>query len=533
MENNFTEIIENGEAVLGIEFGSTRIKAVLSDVSGNVLAVGGFDWENHYEGGYWTYPLEEVWDGLAKCYTDLSNNVKEKYGTVIKNLKAFGISAMMHGYLPFDANGNQLAEFRTWRNSTTAQSAEKLTNLFQYNIPQRWSIAHLYQAILNNEEHVKDISFLSTLATYVHWKLTGKKVAGVGEASGMFPINISTKNYDKNFLGKFSDLISEYEFPWKLEKILPEVLVAGQNAGSLTEEGAKLIDVSGNLCAGAIACPPEGDAGTGMVATNSLAVRTGNVSAGTSAFAMLVLEKDLKELHTSIDMVTTPAGDLVAMSHANNCTTEINYWINLFKEIIELQGNNVDTNNLYTTLFENSLNGDPDCGGLLPYGFHSGEDIVGLEKGAPSFVRPTESNFNAANFIKSQIYSSFAAMKIGMDILIKDEGAKIDKIVCHGGIFKTKGVAQKYLANALASKVETFSTASEGGAWGIALLAAFTSIAANNENLSLEEYVDKIFESYEVISVEPNEEDIKGYEKFMENYKLGLEAEKLLVDKFN
>lgn len=525
---NFKTIIENGDCYLGIEFGSTRIKGVLINADGNVVASGSHDWENHLENGIWTYPLQEVWDGLQDCYKKLAKNVEIAYEAKISNVKAIGISAMMHGYLPFDENGNQLAEFRTWRNNITEESAAILTELFNYNIPQRWSIAHLYQAILNDESHVKDINYLTTLAGYVHWKLTGQKVVGVGEASGMFPISIKTHNYDISMMNKFNNLIADKNYPWSLNDILPKTLVAGEHAGNLTEEGAKLIDPSGELKAGALACPPEGDAGTGMVATNSLAVRTGNISAGTSAFAMVVLENDLKTLHRELDMVTTPAGDLVAMSHANNCTTEINAWVKLFKEFLEIINVDKSDGEIYSALFNNSLKGEKDCDGIVPYCFHSGEDIVGLAQGCPSLIHPTTSNFNLANFIKAQLYTCFAAMKIGIDILVNEEGAKIDKMVGHGGIFTTPVVAQSYLAAAIGAQVDVINTASEGGAWGIALLAAYADIKQNND-ISLNDYINKIFENADFKSYTPSEAEIKGYDKFIENFKKYLPVEKQAV----
>lgn len=506
--------LQNSKKYLGIEFGSTRIKAVLIDGEGKVLASGGYDWENHFENGVWTYPLEEAWEGLAGCYADLINN----YGEKIETLDAIGISGMMHGYLPFDKEGNQVAEFRTWRNNITGEAADKLTELFQYNIPQRWSVSHLYQAILNGEK-TDTIDYMTTLAGYIHWKLTGKKVMGVGEASGMFPIEIATHNYNQSMVEKFKDLTG-----FDINEIFPKVLVAGEDAGCLTAEGAKLIDPTGTLQPGIPMCPPEGDAGTGMVATNSLTKRMANVSAGTSAFAMLVLEKELNNVHKSLDMVTTPAGDLVAMAHSNNCTTEINSWVGLFKEFAGMLGNDISTGELFELLFKNSLKGDADCSKLLAYCFHSGEHGVELTKGCPAFYHPTDVNFNMANFIRTQIYTCYGAMKLGMDILIKEEGAKMDKCLGHGGIFKTEGVAQRYLGAAFGCPVEVMETASEGGAWGIALLAAFL----DSDN-SLVDFIGEVFADAKVSVVEPTAEEIAGYEKFMERYKAGLESEKAAV----
>lgn len=519
------KLIDEGQAILGIEFGSTTIKAVLIDEAGNVLSTGQHAWENHFVDGIWTYPLDEVWAGLQSCYSDLNNNVSKNYGTIIKKLKSFGVSGMMHGYLPFDKDGNQLSEFRTWRNAITSEAADKLTEIFNYNIPQRWSIAHLYQAILNGEEHVGGISYLTTLAGYVHWKLTGKKVMGIGEASGMFPISIADHNFNEDMLKSFDKLIKDKNYHWKIKNILPQILVAGQTAGQITEEGAKLIDISRNLEPGIITCPPEGDAGTGMVATNSLDVRTGNVSAGTSAFAMLVLEKELSRVHMELDMVTTPVGDLVAMSHANNCTTEINSWVNLFDQCLKLAGCNKDMSDVYTMLFEESLNGDYDCGDLISYCFHSGEPTIGLDSGIPMFIHHTKSKFDIANFIRTQIYASFATMKLGMDILVKEENAKIDKILAHGGIFKTPGVAQRYLAAAIGTTVEVAQTASVGGPWGIALLAAYTNKVNNGYDKKLSDYLNEVFSESKVIAISPSQEEIDGYAKFIENFKQGLSAE--------
>ena len=523
------KIIESGKAVLGIELGSTRIKAVLVDQRGSVIETGGFDWENSLIDGVWTYSLKEVWEGIQKCYKNLSERLKERYDVKINKLSAMGVSAMMHGYLPFDKNGNQLAEFRTWRNNFTGQAADELTQLFQYNIPQRWSIAHLYQAILNKEDHVKDVAFLTTLAGYVHWKLTGEKVMGIGEASGMFPIDINNKNYNKDMIEKFDSLIASKEYSWSLEEILPKVLVAGEEAGVLTKEGALLLDPTGNLQPGARLCPPEGDAGTGMVATNSIAKKTGNVSAGTSAFAMVVLEKELSKLHKELDMVTTPTGDLVAMAHSNNCTSDINAWMEIFNQCLEAFGVKVTPSELYKTLFEKSLEGNDDCGNLMSYCFYSGEHGVGLTEGCPMFLHPANAKFSLANFMRVQLYTCFGAMKLGMDILKKEENVKIDRILGHGGIFKTKGVAQNILAAAIGAPVVVMETAGDGGAWGIALLALY--LDRKQENYSLEDFLNNaIFGDAEAITVEPNENMIIGYEKFLENYKRGLTIEKEAVN---
>ena len=443
--SNAKQTIETGKAVLGIEFGSTRIKAVLVNETGEPIASGAHDWENRLEDGIWTYSLDDIWTGLTDCYGRLAEDVKEKYDTVITSLAAIGFSGMMHGYMAFDKDGELLVPFRTWRNTITGEAAAALTKEFSFNIPQRWSIAHLYQAILNGEEHVGNISYFTTLAGYIHWKLTGEKVLGVGEASGMFPIDSETVDYNQKMVEQFDELKKEKGYPWKLREILPQVLSAGEDAGTLTEEGAKLLDVSGNLQPGSLVCPPEGDAGTGMAATNSVAVRTGNVSAGTSVFAMIVLEKPLSKVYGEIDMVTTPDGMPVAMVHSQNCTSDLNAWVNLFRENLESFGVKVDTNTLYGTLYNKALEGDADCGGLLPYCYFSGEHITHFEEGRPLFARTPDSKFTLANFMRSHLFTSVGALKLGMDILLKEEGVVVDKLLGHGGFFKTKGVGQKVI----------------------------------------------------------------------------------------
>ena len=421
-------LLEEGKGILGIEFGSTRIKAVLIDEKGTPLASGSHEWENRLTDGIWTYTLDDIWSGLADCYADLASDVKKKYDVVLKKFASIGFSAMMHGYLAFDKEGELLVPFRTWRNTITEEAAAKLTEVFQYNIPQRWSIAHLYQAILKKEEHVGKIDFLTTLAGYVHWKLTGEKVLGVGDASGMFPIDCKSGNYDQNMIRKFDELTEPCGYGWKLSDILPKVLSAGEKAGTLTPEGAKLLDVSGNLEAGILLCPPEGDAGTGMVATNSVGVRTGNVSAGTSVFAMVVLEKELSKVYPEIDLVTTPDGALVAMVHCNNCTSDLNAWVNLFDEFAKSIGAAIDKNQLFSVLYHKALEGDADCGGLISYNYFSGEPVTGFDEGAPLFVRKADQTFNLANFMRTHIYSAIATLKIGMEILEK-ENVDIDKLM--------------------------------------------------------------------------------------------------------
>lgn len=523
------EAIKNGNTALGIEFGSTRIKAVLIDAQNQPIASGSHDWENHLKNNIWTYPLEEVWSGLQDCYANLKKEVKEKYGVTITTFGAMGFSAMMHGYLAFDEKDEQLAEFRTWRNTITEQASEELSKVFQFHIPQRWSIAHLYQAILNGEEHVKDVRFFTTLAGYIHWQLTGEKAIGIGDAAGMFPIDSATKDWDVNMIGQFDQLVEAKAFPWKLEELLPKVLVAGDEAGVLTEAGAKLLDTEGDLQAGIPVCPPEGDAGTGMAATNSVAVRTGNVSAGTSVFAMAVLENPLSKPYDEIDMVTTPAGDPVAMVHCNNCTSDLNAWVNLLKECVEAFGAKVDMNTLFGTLYNKALEGDADCGGLLAYNYFSGEHITGFEAGRPMFVRKPESKFNLANFMRVHLSTSLGALKTGMDILTKQEHVELDKMLGHGGLFKTKGVGQRILAAAIDTPVYVMETAGEGGAWGIALLASY--MLNKEEGESLTSYLaQKVFGGEEGERMDPVVSDVEGFEAFMQNYKKGLAIERAAVE---
>ena len=460
--SNVKEVIESGKAVLGIELGSTRIKAVLIDENHTPIASGDHEWENRLENGNWTYSLDDIWAGLRHSYQNLAADVQNKYGATIRKIGAIGFSAMMHGYMAFDKDGKLLVPFRTWRNSTTGPAAEELTRLFQYNIPIRWSIAHLYQAILNGEDHVKDVAYFTTLAGYIHWKLTGVKALGIGDASGMFPIDVEKKDFNEEMIRKFDELVEEKHFPWKLRDIMPKVMVAGEEAGVLTEEGAKLLDESGNLEAGVLLCPPEGDAGTGMAATNSVAKRTGNVSAGTSVFAMIVLEKELRKVYPEIDLVTTPDGSLVAMVHANNCTSDLNAWVGIFREFAESFGIEVDMNRLFGTLYNKALEGDADCGGLLAYGYLSGEFITGVDEGRPLFARSPESKFNLANFMRVNLYTALGAIKVGMDLLLKEEDVAIDSILGHGGLFKTKGVGQRILAAAINAPVSVMDTAGEG-----------------------------------------------------------------------
>ena len=520
--------ILNGKTSLGIEFGSTRIKAVLVGEDNAPIASGSHEWENRYVDGVWTYTLEDIWTGLQDCYKNLTEDVKKQYGVALETVGAIGFSAMMHGYMAFDKDGELLVPFRTWRNTITGPASEELTKLFDFHIPQRWSIAHLYQAILNGEEHVKDVTFFTTLAGYIHWQLTGEKVLGVGEASGMFPIDIATRNWNERMVASFDELVAPKGYPWKLEEILPKVLLAGEKAGALTEKGAKLLDPTGTLKAGIPVCPPEGDAGTGMVATNSVKVRTGNVSAGTSVFGMVVLEKELQKVHDEIDLVTTPAGDLVAMVHCNNCTSDLNAWVGIFKEFAEAFGMEVDMNKLFGTLYNKALEGDADCGGLLAYNYFSGEHITGFEEGRPLFVRTPDSKFNLANFMRVNLFASLGVLKTGMDILLKEEGVKLDEILGHGGLFKTKGVGQGILAAALNTPVSVMETAGEGGAWGIALLAAYRKNKTEGESLAsyLEE---QVFAKEESVQIAPDPKDVEGFEAFMDRYKEGLEIERAAV----
>lgn len=527
--NKVKEAIVNGNTALGIELGSTRIKAVLVNEENLPIASGSHDWENQLVDGIWTYSLEDIWTGVQHSYQELAADVREKYGVEIETLGAVGFSAMMHGYMAFDKDDNLLVPFRTWRNTITGQASEELTELFDYHIPQRWSIAHLYQAILNGEKHVAQISFMTTLAGYIHWKLTGQKALGVGEASGMFPIDIETRDFNERMIGQFDELVSQRDYGWKLRDILPKVLVAGEHAGTLSEEGAKLLDVSGKLKAGVPFCPPEGDAGTGMAATNSVARRTGNVSAGTSVFAMVVLEKELSKVYPELDLVTTPSGDLVAMVHCNNCTSDLNAWVGIFKEFAEAFGVEVDMNRLFGTLYNKALEGDADCGGLLAYNYFSGEHITNFEEGRPLFVRTPESKFNLANFMRVNLFTALGALKVGMDILLKKEEVQLDKIMGHGGLFKTKGVGQKIMAAAMNTPVSVMETAGEGGAWGIALLASY--MRQKEEGQSLDAYLnEKVFASQSGTTLEPDAKDVQGFDAFIQRYVKGLGIERAAVD---
>ena len=523
------QTIEAGKAILGIEFGSTRIKAVLIDEQNRPIAQGSHEWENQLVDGLWTYSTEAIWFGLQDCYADLRKAVLNEYGCEIETLAGIGFSAMMHGYMAFDENQQILVPFRTWRNTNTAKAAAELSELFNYNIPLRWSISHLYQCILDNEEHVKDIKFLTTLAGYIHWQVTGQFVLGVGDASGMIPVDPATKTYDATMVEKFDKLVSMKQYPWKLIDILPKSLSAGEDAGFLTPKGAKMIDISGHLKAGIPVCPPEGDAGTGMVATNAVKQRTGNVSAGTSSFSMIVLEKPLSKPYEMIDMVTTPDGSLVAMVHCNNCTSELNNWVKMFRDYENLIGAVQEKQMVYKVLYTHALLGDPDCGGLVAYNYISGEPVTGLAEGRPMILRSPDDNFTLANVMRAELYSSVVVLKIGNDILLKEEKINVDRITGHGGLFKTKGVGQRFLAAALNTPISVMETAGEGGAWGIALLSAFQ--VRNVNKLSLEDYLDQVvFAGNKGVSVEPIAEDVAGFEKYTENYKRCLPVEQSAVD---
>ena len=518
------EIIKAGKAILGIEFGSTRIKAVLIDEENNPIAQGSHEWENQLLDGHWTYSIEAIWHGVQDCYADLRHDVTEKYGEEITSLAAIGFSAMMHGYMAFNKAGEILVPFRTWRNTNTGEAAKALSALFNYNIPLRWSISHLYQCVLNNEEHVKDIDFITTLAGYIHWQLTGERVLGIGDASGMLPIDPDTKSYNATMVEKFRNLVAEKNYPWDIEQILPTPLVAGENAGALTAEGAARLDVSGHLQAGIPVCPPEGDAGTGMVATNAVRQRTGNVSAGTSSFSMIVLEKDLSKPSEMIDMVTTPDGSLVAMVHCNNCTSDLNAWVNIFKEYQQLLGVKADMNEIFGKLYNHALTGDTDCGGLISYNYFSGEHITGAVEGRPLVVRSANDTFNLANFMRAHLYAAVAVLKLGNDVLFNEEHVKVDRLTGHGGLFKTPGVGQKVLAAALNSPISVMETAGEGGAWGIALLASY--LVNKSVGQSLPAFLDEVvFNGNTGIEISPDPKDVEGFNKYIEHYKADLAIE--------
>lgn len=527
--NITSKLISDGECVLGIELGSTRIKAVLVGPDNAPLASGGFGWENSLIDGYWTYSIDEVWEGIQSCYAELKKDVKEQYGVTLGKIKSMGVSAMMHGYMPFNESGELLAAFRTWRNNTTGEASKQLTELFNFSIPQRWSIAHLYQAILNGESHVSNIAFQTTLAGYVHWKLTGEKVMGIGEASGMFPIDLETQDFDSALIQKFDEAVADQSFAWNLKDILPKVLNAGEKAGEVTEEGAKLLDPEGDLQAGFPMCPPEGDAGTGMVATNSVAVRTGNVSAGTSVFAMIVVEQKLSKPHGELDLVTTPDGKLVAMAHSNNCSSDSDAWMGIFKEVTEVLGFDAKMSTVFDTILEHSLSSaDADAGGLLSFGYVSGEHITGFEEGRPVFVRSSDSKFTLANLVRSNLYSALCALRTGLNVLVKEEGVQVDEIRGHGGFFKAAEVGKRMMSAATEFPVSTLETAGEGGAWGIALLAAYA--VRESQEQTLPQFLDVVFEASMSEATAPNPADLEGFEAYFERYHKGLAIERAAVE---
>ena len=529
--NNIASVIQSGRAVLGLELGSTRIKCVLIGEDHAPIASGDHTWENRLENGVWTYHMDDVWAGIQDAYAALKADVESRYGVKLTHLAALGVSAMMHGYLPFDKDGKQLCEFRTWRNTMTADAAEALTSLFDFNIPQRWSIAHLYQAILNGESHLPSLARLTTLAGHVHYMLTGRHVMGVGEASGMFPIDSQTGTYDARMVRLFDEAIASKGYGWKLLDILPAVLNAGEDAGSLTAEGAKLLDPTGTLEAGALVAPPEGDAGTGMTATNAVAVRTGNVSAGTSVFAMVVLEKPLSKVYPEIDMVTTPTGKPVAMVHCNNCTSDINAWAGMLKGFCEAAGKSVSMGEIYTALFTSALAGDKDCGGVVNLPLFSGEPVVGLNEGRPMMVRTPNATLTFANFSRSLVAGAMSSLKLGMDILAR-ENVKIDSLLGHGGYFKTPVAGQTILAASLNTPISVMETAGEGGPWGMALLAAYR--ANRQENQTLEAYLqDQVFAHAKSVSISPDAADAAGLEAYTQRFSACLDAQKAAIAKLS
>lgn len=523
---NLVEIskeIENGNVSLGIELGSTRIKAVLITSDYKTIASGSFVWENQFKDQIWTYSLDTVWQGIQASYSQMAAEVHSKYHQSLTSIKSIGISAMMHGYLAFSKNNDLLVPFRTWRNNITEESAAKLTEAFSFNIPQRWTIAHLYQAILNGEEHVKDIDFVTTLAGYVHWKLSGEKVLGVGDASGVFPIDEKTGYYSKSMLKKFDELEDVKQFDWDINQVLPDVKSAGEKAGELTAEGASLLDVTGNLQAGSVMAPPEGDAGTGMVGTNSVRKRTGNISVGTSAFSMVVLEKPLKSVHRDIDVVMTPDGAPVAMVHVNNCSSDINAWAQIFSDFAARLGINLAPDKLYEALFLEATKADHDLGHLINYSYQSGENITNIKAGRPLFVRKSDSNFNLPNFMQTQLYSAFAPLKIGMDILSNEEDIKTDVMIAQGGLFRTPVVAQQVLSDALNIPITVMANAGEGGPWGMAVLAMF---ASDSNGQSLSDYLDtNVFSNPESMTLSPEPEGVEAYDEFTKEYVAGLPVE--------
>ncbi|WP_233419847.1 xylulokinase [Staphylococcus kloosii] len=516
--------LNSEELSIGIELGSTRIKTIAIDKKLNVRASGSFQWENKFVDGFWTYSANDIWVGLQQSYSAMAQNLFDKTGVTLTKVNSIGISAMMHGYLAFDNNDDLLVPFRTWRNGNTKEAAKKLTDIFNFNIPERWSIAHIYQAILNKESHIAQVEFITTLSGYIHWYLTGEKVIGLGDASGMFPIDISTNNYRQDLLSEAQALFATQGFSNSIESVLPQVKLAGEFAGYLTEIGAKLLDPTGKLEPGCILCPPEGDAATGMVATNSITANTGNISAGTSAFAMIVLNNKLQDYYPEVDVVTTPDGKEVAMIHVNNCTSEINDWMNLFSEVLESMGISFSSEEMYGQIFEASLSSDDDLGGLLSYNYISGENITDVDVGHPLFIRLPNNNFNLANFMKMHLYSAFSTLKIGIDLLQENENINLSKLIAHGGIFKTKNIAQQVLSSALQEKITVMDTASEGGAWGISILGYY---AALDEQITLEQFLnEKVFINSNEVTIEPNEKEVQNFQNYLNRMKRGLQIER-------
>ena len=523
------ELIESGRAIFGCELGSTRIKATLISPDGDPLAAGSHQWENRLEDGVWTYHMEDVWNGLAACYAELAADVERQYGCKVDRIAAAGFSAMMHGYIAVDADGELLVPFRTWRNNITAKAAARLTERFDWPIPQRWSIAHLYQAILNDEEHLPRVAGITTLAGYVHWKLTGEWSIGIGDASGMFPVDPETQDYDAGMLASFDQLIEDRGYPWKLCDLLPRIVPVGACAGRLGEAGAKLLDPTNRLQPGVPLCPPEGDAGTGMVVTNSIRPRTGNVSAGTSVFAMLVLDKKLSRAYPEIDLVLTPDGCLVGMAHSNNCTSDFNAWAALLGEAARVLGAEVSDADLYDKLMPLALQGDPDAGGLLAYGYISGEHLTGFSEGRPLFVRQPDGAFTLANFVRAHLFSSLGALRTGLDVLTEEEGVRVDELCGHGGFFKTPEVGQRIMAAATNTPVSVPQTAGEGGAWGMALLAAYS--VRDNRETALPDFLDELIGDSIGRAVAPLPEDVDGFNRYFRRYAAGLPIEAAAVER--
>ena len=521
--------LEEGRGVLGIELGSTRIKAVIIDDEFNVIASGAHNWENRLTDGVWTYTLEDVHSGLQAAYQDLLRNVRNETGALIQSYRSIGISAMMHGYLPFDGDGNLLSRFRTWRNTMAHDAAEHLTALLKHNIPDRWSAAHLYDCALKGEPHVNRIRFMTTLAGYVHFLLTGRKVIGAGDASGIFPVDTQTGDYREDLLDIFERELSSRGYPVRLREIFPQVLKAGEDAGCLTPDGAAFLDTGGMLRSGIRLCPPEGDAATGMIATNSIRSGRGNLSAGTSGFLMAAMDKDIQSLHREIEQISTPDGYPTATVHANNCTTDISGWVSLFGEFAHsITGREPDPDVLYDTLYRKALEGDADAGGIFTYNFHAGEFITGMERGCPMIVRKPDAVFSLANFMRAQLFGTMAVLRIGVDLL-REEGVVINDITAHGGLFKTAGVAQRLLSGALNVPVRVMETAGEGGAWGIAILAAY--LIRDDADETLADYLDdRVFAGAAMDCVMPDEKDVEGYNCYMKGYRMALAAEKTASD---